>query len=101
LHTPNISRTLIPSEFAKEVSGKLNAGIKLEEILSETDKREKLAEETEQLVKSYDSFNELFKLVRSNADRLIQSKATTDDEKNAIDLQQQLNKYKSLLNVKR
>lgn len=98
---PSISRTLVSTEFAKEVSGKLNAGFKLDEILSETDKREKLAEETEQLVKSYDSFHELFKLVRSNADRLIQSKATTEDEKNVIELQQQVNKYKSLLNVKR
>jgi nitrogenase subunit NifH len=92
---------LVSTDFAKEVSGKLNAGLKLDEILGEADKREKLAEETEQLVKSYDSFNELFKLVRSNADRLIQSKATTEDEKNAITLQQQLSKYKALLNVKR
>jgi hypothetical protein len=101
LYTPNISRPLISSEFEKEVKTRLNNGIKLEDILSETDKREKLAEETEALTKSYDSFHELFKLIRSNADRLVQPKATTEDEKSLIELQQQLNKAKSLLNVKR
>lgn len=101
IHAPNISRTLLSSDFIKEVSTKLNTGLKLDEVLNEADYREKLAEETEQLSKSYDSFQELFKLVRSNTSRLIQSKATNDDEKSNVDLQQQLNKYKSLLNVKR
>lgn len=73
----------------------------MEDILNDADRRERLAEETEALAKSYDSFHELFKLIRSNADRLVQSKATTDDEKSLIEIQQQLNKAKSLLNVKR
>ncbi|KAI6217470.1 hypothetical protein M3Y99_01769000 [Aphelenchoides fujianensis] len=74
LHTPGISRSLISADFAREVAGKLHAGLRLEEILSETDRRERLAEETEPLIHAFDAFQELIKLLRVSTDRVVQSR---------------------------
>ncbi|KAI6207111.1 hypothetical protein M3Y94_00992500 [Aphelenchoides besseyi] len=100
LHTPGISRSLISSDFAREIEAKLHAGLRLEEIINETDRRERLAEETEPVVKTFDTFHELVKLLRVTTDRIAQTRVQMID-KDKAELIQQISKFKQLLHVKR
>ncbi|CAD5228673.1 unnamed protein product [Bursaphelenchus xylophilus] len=100
LPSVNVSRTLISQKLAQEVSSKLQSGVTLNELLNEADRREKLAEEQEDLVQSFDAFQEVMKVLRQATENVVQSKMAMED-KDKAELCQQISKLKSLLNVKR
>ncbi|CAD5221675.1 unnamed protein product [Bursaphelenchus okinawaensis] len=96
----NSSRILLSQKLLNEIATKLQSGVTLAEVLNDSDKREKLAEEQEDMVKSYDAFQEVMKVLRQATDNVVQSKMAMED-KDKAELCQQISKLKSLLNVKR
>lgn len=96
----NVSRTLLPKSLELEIGAKLQSGLSLNDIIRDGDRREKLGSENDQMVKAYESFQNMVKAVKNATENIIQTKMAMED-KDKAELCQQINKQKSLLNVKR
>ncbi|KAH7725411.1 Cytoskeleton-like bicaudal D protein 2 [Aphelenchoides avenae] len=98
--TMNLPRSIISDSFLKEVTGKLSNTVSVDELLKESDLRERLVQDEDDLNQVSDSLDTLLKLVRNAAEATVQSRMVMED-KDKAELYQTITKLKSLLAVKR
>uniref|UniRef100_A0A915CZX6 BTB domain-containing protein n=1 Tax=Ditylenchus dipsaci TaxID=166011 RepID=A0A915CZX6_9BILA len=96
----NLSRSIISNQFLKDFSSKLHSVKNVEEILSESDFRDKFVQEEDDLKKVSDSLHSLLRIVKIAAEATIQSKMAMED-KDKAEIYQNNTKLKQLLAVKR
>lgn len=96
----NLPRSIISDSFLKELTGKLSNAVSVDELLTESDLRERLLQDEDDLNQVSDSLDTLLKLVRNAAEATVQTRMVMED-KDKAELYQTITKLKSLLAVKR
>ncbi|KAI1726389.1 microtubule-associated protein bicaudal-D domain-containing protein [Ditylenchus destructor] len=97
----NLSRPIVSGQFLKELATKIpSASVSTEDILNESDLRDKLVQEDDELKHVCDSLHDLLRMVKTAAETTLQSKIAMED-KDKAELYQTITKLKSLLAVKR